>query len=297
MESHEPASGASPSTSGRDRLQQMQAEQARKARQNKLLGLVAALVTVVLVAIAGMWLVSHNSDKSANATALTQAHDDSFIPSVTSIPASTFDAVGAGSTQSGAFQALPGGQPLTENGKPRILYIGAEFCPWCAMERWGLVAALSRFGSFQGLKGELSSSTEAVELRNVQTMTFRNAKYTSPYVALTTYEVEDRTGNPLQQPSAADQALWQHYVPKQTFPWIDWGGQVAGTINYDAQSLLVGKTNKQIAAALKDPHSAIAQGVLGSANVNSAQICKLTKNQPANVCNSAGVKAAAKNLG
>ena len=35
---------------------------------------------------------------------------------------------------------------LTSNGKPEMLYIGAEFCPYCAASRWSMALALSRFG-------------------------------------------------------------------------------------------------------------------------------------------------------
>lgn len=293
------ASAREPHASGRDRLQQMQAEEARKAKQKKVVAILGALLALVIVIVGVMWGVSRSSNsdnKSADQKALAQARDGSFIPTVTSIPVSTFNAVGAGSTKAGQFQALDAGQPMTEDGKPRILYVGAEFCPWCAMERWGFVAALSRFGTFHGLKGELSSSSEGPELSNIQTMTFRDATYESKYIALKTYETSDRDQNPLQKLAPADQALFQKYVPKGWIPWIDWGGQVTGTLDYDARPLLVGKTNTEIADALKDPNSKIAQGVLGSANTASAQICKLTKNQPAAVCDSPGVKAAAKNL-
>jgi hypothetical protein len=32
-----------------------------------------------------------------------------------------------------------------------MLYIGAEYCPYCAAERWPLVMALSKFGTFSNL--------------------------------------------------------------------------------------------------------------------------------------------------
>src|SRR5438309_707950 len=43
------------------------------------------------------------------------------------------------------------GPLLTFAGKTEVLYIGAEYCPYCAAERWSLVVALSKFGSFSGL--------------------------------------------------------------------------------------------------------------------------------------------------
>ena len=44
------------------------------------------------------------------------------------------------------------GAPLTSGGKPEMLYIGAEYCPYCAAERWAMIVALSRFGTFSGLR-------------------------------------------------------------------------------------------------------------------------------------------------
>jgi hypothetical protein len=54
---------------------------------------------------------------------------------------------------------------------------------------------------------------------------------------------------------------------------------------FDPQ-VLQGKTWAQIAAALHDPSSEIAQGALGAANYMTAAICKMTGNQPASVCSS-----------
>ncbi len=41
-----------------------------------------------------------------------------------------------------------------------------------------------------------------------------------------------------------------------------------------------GKTGAQIAAALNDPSSPIAQGAIGAANYMTAAICTMTGNQP-----------------
>ena len=40
---------------------------------------------------------------------------------------------------------------LTADGKPLVLYVGAEYCPYCAAERCAMVQALSRFGTFSNL--------------------------------------------------------------------------------------------------------------------------------------------------
>ena len=49
----------------------------------------------------------------------------------------------------------------------------------------------------------------------------------------------------------------------------------------------------EIAAALADPTTPTSKAIVGSANVFTAQICKLTDQKPAEVCTSSGVTAAA----
>jgi hypothetical protein len=49
-------------------------------------------------------------------------------------------------------------------------------------------------------------------------------------------------------------------------------------------TVIDGKSWSQIATALTQPNSAIAKGVLGSANYMTAGICKMTNNQPASAC-------------
>jgi hypothetical protein len=42
-----------------------------------------------------------------------------------------------------------------------VVFVGAEYCPYCASERWPLVMALSKFGTFfEGLRGSMSSTTD-----------------------------------------------------------------------------------------------------------------------------------------
>jgi hypothetical protein len=69
---------------------------------------------------------------------------------------------------------------LTANGKPLVVYVGAEYCPYCAAERWAAVIALSRFGTFSGLGQTHSSSTDVYP--NTATLSFHGASYTSQYL-------------------------------------------------------------------------------------------------------------------
>ena len=44
------------------------------------------------------------------------------------------------------------GSPLTAKGRPEVLCVGTEYCPYCAAQSWALIVALSRFGMFTGLR-------------------------------------------------------------------------------------------------------------------------------------------------
>ncbi len=241
-----------------------------------------------------------------------------LVNEVTTIPASTLDAVGGGSiSNGGSIGASPSGggtfftdvsgSALTSGGKPEFLYIGAEYCPYCAAQRWPMIIALSRFGTFSGLSTIHSSSTDAYP--NTPTWTFYGSHYTSKYLTFVSVEETKnyRIGNttntsvnyvPLQTPTSAQQSLLTKYDPNQSIPFLDIGGKYVGVGNpnpYGPQDLQ-GMSWTQVAAALRNPSSTIAQGALGTANYLTAAICKLTGNQPASACTPA-IKALEAKLG
>ena len=79
--------------------------------------------------------------------------------------------------------------------------MGAEYCPFCAAERWTMVMWLSRFGTFKNLSEIQSSSTDIYP--DTDTFTFHKSSYTSQYIDFSSNEVEDRNQQPLQTLSAA----------------------------------------------------------------------------------------------
>ena len=99
-----------------------------------------------------------------------------------------------------------------------MLYMGAEYCPYCAAERWAMVVALSRFGTFSGLSTVHSASTERDDLPEQPTWTFASSTYTSKYADVhpgrepTNIRLESNAGyTALQTPTAAQQALLTKY--------------------------------------------------------------------------------------
>lgn len=180
------------------------------------------------------------------------------------------------------------------SGKPIIFYAGAEFCPFCAAQRWPVIIALSRFGSFGPLEPIVSGEGQ------VPTFSFHNTTYTSQYVSL----VAKETGNNVPPPSTGrldtltseQQQLLDTYNKDGSIPFIDIANQFTSVGSYYQPETLVGNTHQQIVDQLKDPHSAIAKGVLGSANYLTAAICTTTNNQPANVCSAAPIPDMQKTL-
>ncbi|MHB1585431.1 MAG: DUF929 family protein [Acidimicrobiales bacterium] len=240
----------------------------------------------------------------------------SLAQEVTHIPASVYDAVGVTSsaTQVTPPEALKNQAPLVFAGssKPGVFYFGAEYCPFCAAERWALVAALSRFGTLKGLGLMQSSATDYAP--NTPTFTFVRATYTSPYVDLKTVETQSNQLNSagtayqtLQVPNAQELSLLKtydvaKYVPNSSpgnysFPFVDIGNKylVAGA-SYSPE-LLQGLSRDQIAQSLNDAKDPVTQAIVASANYVSAAICGADGQQPASVCTSKGVQAAVKAIG
>ena len=76
---------------------------------------------------------------------------------LTTIPASVFNTVGVTSPIAGVTRLRPSrsSQPSSATNAagatvPEVLYMGAEYCPYCAAQRWSTIIALSRFGTWAG---------------------------------------------------------------------------------------------------------------------------------------------------
>jgi hypothetical protein len=269
-------------------------------QRNRLLVVAGAVAAVAVVAVA-LVLVKVNGNSGNNGStsggsasgsaSASSSGPSALVASVTSIPASTLDGVGAGGTSASELKPVSG-SPLTGNGKPEVYFEGAEYCPYCAPESWALIVALSRFGTFSGLKTIYSSATDTPA--SLPGWTFYGSTYSSQYVTFvpveTTTNVERNGSYPtLQTPTAAEQALINAYDSSGSIPFVDFGNKYAqvGTLTGEDASDLSGLTPAQVAAALRDPSSTIAQAILGAANFTTAAICQLTGNQPATACTSA----------
>ena len=288
-------------TSRREKIA-AQREAARRAEQRKRILLATGSIIVVAAVVLTFVIIKLNGKPAGSTSAQGLSNGPvgtslaSVVHDITTVPVSTSDAVGEGSVT--AKPTSIKGTALTVNGKPEMLYVGAEYCPYCGAERWAMIVALSRFGTFTGLSTVHSAvangAGQAEPDPDTPTWTFLHAKYTSPYLTFTT--VEELTNIPdtangeyttLQTPTAAQQALVTKYAGAQgSIPFIDFGNKymIEGA-SYDAGVLGQGKLSwATIAADLHNPNSPVAKAVLGVANYITAAICGITGNQPASAC-------------
>ena len=281
----------------RERIAAQRAAARRAEMRNRIL--IAGASVLVVVAVVVVFVVvklgqgtpgSHTGSHSGSGTSVTgTALPAAVARQVTGVPASVLGRVAAGSVpaaQGTIYAGTPvkriSGAPLTQGGKPEMLYIGAEFCPYCAELRWSMAVALSRFGTFTTpLHGIHSSATDVFPA--TPTLTFYKSSYTSTYLVFTPVENETVTKAPLQATTPQQQAIWNKY-DANSYPFIDFGGRyMIDSPIYDPQ-VLHGHTWAQVAAALHDPANPIAQGADGAANYITAVICKMTGNKPASAC-------------
>jgi hypothetical protein len=290
--------------SARERIAAQQAAARKADNRRKLLisgGAVLAVIVIVVVLVVVKLNSGSGSGKGGGSSAggvTGTALPASVAKDVTTVPSSALDAVGTGTVPTGAHLVKAiSGPPLTNAGKPEMLYIGAEFCPYCAGMRWPMAVALSRFGELSALHGIHSAGNDVDP--NTATLTFYKTTFTSDHLTFTPVENQTRTHAPLQNVTKAQTALWKQYEPggQLGYPFIDFGNKYAITGPLFDPGVLKGLTWQQIAAQLRDPSTTVGKSVLGAANFITAAICKTTGGQPGNVCNSKGVTAAAGHLG
>lgn len=280
---------------------------------------VLAVIVIVIVATLG-----GGKPPKASGSVPTRPAPASIVSAVANVPASELDQAGVGGGQiaflgsGGHVVALKSGAPLTSGGKPEIVYVGAEFCPFCAATRWGLAIALDKFGTLSGLHITASSPYDFAP--NTHTLSFVGTKYSSQYLSFT--EIEQVTNvckqvsggqctggyTSLQSTPASVARLVNTYDTVKYFgsaeasgpgiPFLDMGGKyiesgspyVSSSTQFPPISMATFSW-QQIVNSFAVPTSGVGQAVLAAANHYIAVFCQLTHNAPASVCSLSGVKA------
>lgn len=256
------------------------AQQQKKQRMQWSIGIIVLVVAGVVV------LVLAKSSKSDSTTTVSKSAKTAPASIATDLAAVPIPAIAAAAkkiTPQNGLQPTPDKKKRLVNGKPEVLYIGAEFCPYCAGERWALVVALSKFGEFSGLKTIHSSES------SVPTLSFVGSKYTSDYVSFKPIELQDQDGKPLESATDAEMDLFKN-LGGGSFPFIDFGGlkfQKGGSVDI---ATLLGKSQTEIASKLAASTESDTDNSTLQGNVNAVagtfirEICDQTGDKPAKVC-------------
>jgi hypothetical protein len=200
--------------------------------------------------------------------------------------------VGAGGTQN-PLKPTHASVVKAPDGRILLTYVGAEYCPYCAAERWSLVIALSRFGTFGGLQLTRSSSTDIYP--NTPTFTFAKASFTSSAIDFSSAEIEDRNQQPLQQPSATAQAAMAKYDPNGSIPFLDIGGLEYETGSGYLPDAIAGEDWQQVLEQVRNFQSPVSQAIVGNANWLTAAMCKAGATGDA--CSNAHIQSLESQLG
>lgn len=285
---------------------------------------IAAVVgtALVLVVVLIIVLVSVTGNKPAKAVGFgTKPAPASVVSAVTKVPPAAFTAAGSAVTASGpypeAITPLKKQPPLTSDGKPLIIYVGSNWCPYCAASRWPLTVALGRFGSFKNLKITESGTATGEPYPKTNTLSYYRSTYSSPYISFlpveqcsdyvapssdTSTAVQDCNGyEPLESLTglAKKSFLKYDFAPTQSsanaggIPYIDFANKWVEDGAFMDPTALGGYSWGQIGVSLSNPVASPGQPILVGANYYTALICNATKGKPGSVCNMPVVKQAA----
>jgi hypothetical protein len=265
---------------------------ARRAQARRRLLVTGGSVAAVLALVVAIVVVAVDRTPPKAGPAIVNA---ALAAQVTHVSPATFDAIGPGLAT--GLRAISGQPELNLDGKPEVLYIGGEFCPYCAAERWAIAAALSRFGRLSGLHFIRSSPTDAYP--DTPTLSFYKSGFTSRYVSFVPvewYGEAPDSATPfghvyLQQPTRAETVLFDRYAG-DSFPFLDIANRYLLPATSYVPSALAGLTWSQVAADMHEPGSTVGRDIDGAANIIAAAICSATAGQPGGVCHSAGVARA-----
>ena len=270
-----------------ERIAAKRAAQKRAEARRRFLVPIAA-VTAVLAIIGVLVAVKLSSGPASAATASESLASSAVVRQVTTVPAGVLTRVSPGQAATPLQTVKAAGPPLTVGGKPAIVFVSEESCPFCAAERWPLAVALAHFGTWSHLGSTTSSATDIYP--NTATLSFRTAQYSSAGLTLRTTELADNAGRPLQAQTPLDTKLIDSYDVPPYVNSVDQSGAVpfldianhsilAGA-QYNPQ-VLAGLSAAQIAGQLSNPSSPVAQAVDGSAKVIITAIDEVLHDQAA----------------
>lgn len=263
-----------------------------RKKKHTSLYLVGGILALIAIIIGGFVLIQRLQTTQASTTpggGQLEPLDSTVFQEVIGVSQTTWKAIGTGGMTQ-PFSKTTKTSPLKgANSLPEFLYIGGEYCPNCAAERWAILNALSRFGTFSKIS-QIHSAEE-----NISTLSFEDSSYTSQYVDFVPREINGNVASSsggyttLDTLTADQQQIFNGEDSEGDIPFIDVGNhyKLIGA-NYEYTTLEDSNGNplswQDIASSLSQTNSPIAQAILGAANYLTAAICSVDGQQPGSVC-------------
>lgn len=251
-------------------------QQARQAARRKRLGITLGGGILAAAALAGAILLALRGNAASVSQNAVAANLGAPTADVAAPPMGAFNHVGA---------------PLYQGGKPELLFIGAQYCPHCAGQRWPLVKALDQFGIFS------HATSSANDDGTIPTFDLHGATYTSKYVAFVHRDLEDRKHYPLDSLSPEEQSIFNRLDPDGAIPLISVGGYALVGDGYGL-NLIQGKSFSTVQQAMQrgDRTDPLVSAINGEANSITAFICHADQMQPRTVCNRPAIRGIVSHL-
>ena len=248
-------------------------------QKNLKIGLiVVAVVVVVAVAGALMYMNPGTNNNSALVGTPVSGAQMAQLRNI-ALNNSLASSIGAGATTNGGKPNYPetvnGSSPLIIDGKAGVVFVSADFCPFCAVTRWGMIIALMRFGNFTGLQYMISDPDDSYP--NSPTFTFSNSSYYSSSVYFDAVETANMTGKTLAEPDALQNATLLKYDPGKPspIPFVDFGNVSVLVGAVVSPQVLQGESWSQLIMQLDNTSTPASQSIIGSANIFTAYICRV----------------------
>ncbi len=246
--------------------------------------IIILIVAVIVVAIIIFYMNSQSSVNTSSVSYDNMKVSPSFITELSAIAnnKTLSTDIGNGISSNLPVQKTPY-TLLNVNGKPEILYIGADYCPFCAITRWGLILALMRFGNFTELHYMTSSTSDAYP--STPTFTFYNSNYSSSLINFTHVELQTNVFDAnisnypkLQNLTSSESSTFSKFNKGGSIPFIDFGNYSIQVGALTTPQLIDNMNWSTIESDLNNPNTAQAQAIIGTADVFTSQICTILNN-------------------
>ena len=270
---------------------------------------VIVVVSALILVLIGVKIVRSETEPGIDPVALASP---AVVSALADVPASAYKAALADPSPLIAHLHHRGGSLMTGTTVsgmtlPLLVFVGTESCMACAAERWPLIVALSRFGTFSNL-GAVTSS-DLLASPSLQSFTFRGSKYRSNYFIFHAFELTgeqpDELGNyPVTATLDAQAAAAIHaedvvaasglvaqpggFKSAPMYPFLDLAHKAVLVGTQLQPSVLIGKARADVADAIADPTTQTSGSILTAANALTVELCAITHGLPARVCKGFG---------